>query len=500
MYYDYYRAVRDAYENVIICILRMNISSIADPHPSYPNMLQLSRPMTLQDKTNAQFLLGINEGSKGETLIHVAANIGNLTILEAFIKCCGLPLNAVINRRYKKLNQPIEQTPLSLALAHASFQKLIELFVKLQSTTGSHVTHIDLSNTLTNCLPKELFTLYSVSKLDVSANMLKEIPFGQLSSHLRPGLLSELVLSNNELTAIPLELFGLPNLKVLNVSKNPLMFLPELWWLSKSLAKFNASETQLTELCSCINLPRPSSHRSSVSSVVRNSHAYDGNDCHSDYEGHQLKELHVSNCKMDTFPEYLACYFPNLTHFNISHNNIISCCAVNKLPASLQELNISHNKLQSQSQSIFHLSTNRDSLCCLRKDDLNCSLKCPHMRHNQLAQLGTLNLSNNEDLQDIVVSCDDLSASSGPTRLFFPKMKKFIIKNCGLTKAPAHLSKMNRIYYLDISNNNMKVPREVCGLKDLCTFIYDGLPDPVVADLRKFNSLKDQQMFLLQEK
>ena len=490
-----HRAVRDAYENVIICILRMNISSIADPHPSYTNMLQLSRPMTLQDKTNAQFLLGINEGSKGETLIHVATNIGNLAILEAFIKCCGLPLNAVINRRYKKINQPIEQTPLSLVLAHASCAKLIELFVKLQSTTGSHITHIDLSNTLTNCLPKELFTLYSISKLDVSANMLKVVPFGQLSSHLRPGLLSELDLSNNELSAIPMDVFGLPNLKFLNVSKNPLTFLPELWWLSKSLVKFNASETHLTDLCA---YTRPSSQRLSVSSTGRNSHVYDGNN--HDGEGCQLKELHISNCKLHTFPGYLACYFPNLTYLNISHNNIASCCAVNELPASLEELNISHNKLQSQNQSVFHLSTNRESVCYLSNDDLNCSLKCTHMRHNQLTQLRTLSLSDNEDLRDIVVFCDDLYASSGPTHLFFPKLKKFIIKNCGLTKAPAHLSRMNRIYYLDVSNNKMKVPREICGLGDLCTFVYDGLLDPVVADLRKFNSLKDQQMFLLQEK
>ena len=487
------RAVRDSYENVIICILRMNISSIADPHPSYPNMLQLSRPMTLQDKTNAQFLLGINEGSKGETLIHVATNIGNISILEAFIKCCGLPLNAVINGRYKKINQPIEQTPLSLALAHSSCVKLIQLFVKLQSITGSHVTHIDLSNTLTNCLPKELFSLYSISKLDVSANMLKVVPFGQLSSHLRPGLLSELDLSNNELTAIPMDVFGLPNLKVLNVSKNPLTFLPELWWSSKSLVKLNVSETCLTELCTIKSLPRRSSHRSSVSSTGRNSHACDGDGC-------QLKELHVGNCKLHSFPEYLACYFPSLTHLNVSYNSITSCCAVNELPVSLEELNISHNKLHSQNQSIFRLSSNRDSVCSLPNDDLTCSLKCTHMRHSQLTQLGTLNLSDNENLRDVVVFYDDLSASSGPTHLFFPKLKKFVIKNCGLTKAPTHLSKMNRIYYLDVSDNEMKVPREICGLGDLCTFVYDGLSDPVVADLRKFNSLKDQQMFLLQEK
>ena len=46
----------------------------------------------------------------------------------------------------------------------------------------------------------------------------------------------------------------------------------------------------------------------------------------------------------------------------------------------------------------------------------------------------------------------------------------------------------------------MNVPREICNLRELSTFIYDGLPDPVVADLSKFTSVKEQQIFLLQEK
>ena len=476
----------------------MNISSLPDPYPSSTNIIQFNKPMTLQDKNNAQFLLGITEASKGENLIHVAANLGNLAILEAFIKCCGLPLNAVVNKRYCKINQPIEQTPLSLTLAHASCKKLIELFVKLQSTTGSHITHIDLSNTLTICLPKELFRLRSIIKLDVSANMLKEVPFSQLSSHLRPGLLSDLNLSSNELSTIPKEIFGLPNLKFLNVSKNPLNFLPELWLSSKSLVKFNASETHLTELYPCKNHSIPSSPRSPVSTLARNSHTSDNDNF--DSEGCQLRELDVSNCNLQTFPECLACYFPNLTHLNVSQNNITSCCTINELPASLEELNVSHNKLQSQNQSVFHLSASRDGLCCRRNTDFEYSLRCPHMRHNQLLQLKTLNLSDNENLKDIVMHYNDLTASSGAPSLFFPKLKKFMMKNCGLLQAPAYLSKMSRIYCLDISNNNMKVPREICGLRDLSTFVYDELPDPVVADLRKFDAVKEQQMFLLQEK
>jgi len=490
------RAVKDNNERVVISILRMNISALADPHPSYPTSVQLSKPMCIQDLTSAQFLLGITEKCKEETLVHVATNVGNVTILEALIRCSGLPINAIINKRYSKIYQCIEQTPLSLALAHTSCRELIDLFIKLQSA-GHYVTHIDLSNTLTLCIPKELFNFLSTIKLDVSSNMLKDMPFSQLPSQLRLGQLTDLDLSSNELNSVPVDIFGLPNLKFLNISRNPIKFLPKLWWLSSSLVKFNASETHLTELFAYENHSQHLlSRRLTRLSFDGNSFDYDS----SEVEGCQLRKLDVSKCNLHTFPPYLACYFPNLTHLNISHNNITSCCALNELPASLDELNISYNKLQSHDQPIFHLSTNKDNLYCPRNNDLDCSLKCSHMRHNQLVNLGTLNLSDNKDLQEIVTSYDDLTASSGTSCLFFPKLKKFMIKNCGLSQAPAHLNKMSRIHHLDVSGNNMKVPREICSLKDLCTFIYDGLPDPVVADLSKFTSIKDQQMFLLQEK
>jgi len=494
----------------------MNISALADTQQSCTAMVQLNNgSMSMQDITRTQFLLGTAKGSNTKTLIHVAANIGNLNLLETLIICSGVPLNTVINLRWEKFAQYIEptmsvtnssQTPLSLALSHSSYCNLIEVFFKLQSE-GNCVTHVDLSYTMIDFLPWELFNLSCISNLNVSNNNLKKLsmlftPF----VNMRFAHLNDLNLSRNKLNDLPVEIFRLPALVSLDVSHNPLGCLPEKWWMSNCLTKLNVSQTHLTELCThnsahrVLKLSALSTSTLAVGGVenTRNSnidHGDNSNICDC-----QLKKLDVSFSHLERFPKYLACYFPNLTHLNISHNSITSCCAINELPPLLEELDISHNKLQSKDCSIFHLSTKENILYCHLNTKPDCSLKCSHMHHKYLTNFRALNLSNNENLQSVVLHYNDLTVSSDTTCLFFPKLKKLTLNNCGLLHIPLHLSRMRRIYHLDISNNKMNVPREVCNLAELSTFIYDGLPDPVVADLSKFTSVKDQQIFLLQEK
>lgn len=492
----------------------MNISALADPQQSCTAVVQLNdKPMSMQDITKTQFLLGTAEGLYTKTLIHVAANIGNLNLLEMLVNCSGLPLNTVINLRWRKFAQHIEtnmsvtkssHTPLSLALSRASYCDLIEVFVKMQSESNC-VTHIDLSYTKIDYLPWELFSLSCISNLNASNNKLKNLSmlFKQFVQ-LRFAHLNDLNLSRNNLNNLPIEIFRLPALKSLNVSHNPLGCLPEQWWVSNCLTKLNLSQTHLTELCTH-NSAHQMLRKLSASTVhdVKNKH--NSNNDHGDssnIHGCQLKKLNSSFSRLDQFPKYLACYFPNLTHLNISNNNVMSCCAINELPPLLEELDISHNKLQSKDCSIFHLSTREDALCCHLNTKPDCFLRCSHMRHKYLTNLRALNLSDNKNLQSIVLYHNDLAAtaSSDTTCMFFPKLRKLTLNNCGLLHTPLHLSRMNRIYHLDIGNNKMYVPREVCNLGQLSTFNYDGLPDPVVADLSNFTSVKDQQIFLLQEK
>ena len=499
-----YRAVEKQHENVITCILHMHISTLADPNQ--PCTATVMSKLSKEDILKAQFLLGTTEGLYTNTLIHLAANIGNVKLLETLIICSGLPLNAIINLRWRKFSEHIEpnvvavesgHTPLSLALSHSSYCDFIDVFAKLQSD-GNCVTHIDLSHTMVDFLPRELFNLNCISNLNVSNNKLTNLSslFEQFL-RLRFASLNDLDLSKNDLNSLPKEIFRLPVLKNLNVSHNPLNHLPEQWWSSCSLVKLNVSRTHLTELYPHGNTqgsPKSSSH--AVHSID-NPHSDNGSS--SDTSSCQLKELNVSSSCVNSFPKYLACYFPDLLHLNISHNNITSCCTINELPPLLEELDISHNNLQSENSSMFYLSTKEDTFRCHLSSKLDSPLRCSHMRHKNLKNLRTLNLSDNKTLEKIILHYDDLTACNAAC-LFFPKLKKLTLNNCGLLHTPLRLGRMSRIYHLDIGNNKMNVPREICNLAQLSTFIYNGLPDPVVADLSKFTSVKDQQIFLLQEK
>jgi len=492
----------------------MNLRGLIDPNQPCTTMIQPHQQIYDQDSNTMQFLLKIAEGFNGNSLIHIAANMGNSKMLEIFIKCSGLLLNVVVNKRWKQVIQPIGtrsqsgQTPLSLALSHASYCNIINSFADLQAKHG-HITHIDLSHTMTNYLPKELFNLHSIINLNASNNYLKNLPFAQLSANLRPGQLSDLNLSNNQLNYLPVEIFDLPNLKQFDVSNNPLTSLPGLWWLSKSLVKFNVSNTHLTKLCSWEDADQDffmqSGRLASTGSNYSPSFVKKANRANSLDRGHKdrsysslLKELNVSSSYLSSLPKYLACYFPNLERLNVSNNNIASCCALNELPEFLEELDISNNKLQSKSCSIFSLSL--DTNCCYLNTEIDSSVKCNHMRHNKLSKLRILNLCNNGELGSIVLHSNVSLTGSFKGNLYFPKLKKLMISNCGLLQAPEFLGRMTKIYHLDISNNNMKVPQEVYNLEDLMTFIYAGLPDPIVVDLDKFTSVKEKQIFLMQKK
>ena len=498
------------------CILRMNVTALGSQE-QHSQVAQCPVALSANDRVTMQFLMGTAEGLGVRTLIHVAANLGNPELLKTLISFSGLNLNAVINKRWDTILQPIEgvegslavkgdqkpgQTPLSLVLSQPSHRNIIkDVFVDLQSNSNL-VSHVDLSNTMTDCLPKELFYLTSVFTLNASNNQIASLPFANLSTQLRPGMLKELNLSHNKLQNLPIEVFRLPNLNSVDVSHNPLTSLPELWWMSDSLVKFNASSTYITNICAFSKVEHADFSRTvSVpgSKMPRQSHGVRATS--PNFSGCPLQELDVSNCNLTTFPSYLACFFPNLRLLNVSRNQITSCCNVSELPGQLEELNLSHNKLQSAFIAIFSILNDFKSNCYHLDADLECSMRCIHMSHRQLTKLRTLNLSDNVDLETVVLHHDNLTASTAKTaNMFFPKLGKLILRNCGLKQAPEHLGRMVRIHHLDISYNEMDVPREVYKLEELSTFDYSGLKDPVVANLDHFTKVRDKQKFLMQEK
>ena len=211
-----------------------------------------------------------------------------------------------------------------------------------------------------------------------------------------------------------------------------------------------------------------------------------------------LECLNVSYACLNSFPKCLACFFPNLKQLNVSGNNITSCCTINELPSLLKELDISQNKLRSNRNNIFSLAIDDNGHLCCNADVNDQSSSCHHMKHNKLLKLTSLNLSGNSNLKNVVLHSTDSKSRS--VNLFFPKLTKLNLNNCGLQQLPEHLVKLTDLYSLNISNNDIKIPQQICNLNYLKVFIYEGLKDPVVLELNRFSTIKEKQMFLRQQK
>ena len=448
-------------------------------------------------------------------LLHVVATIGNPELIEILITYCGLPLNTIANRKWEQFNlrKKIKhvETPLSLAILHESLNELVKVFANQQSK-GNYLTHIDLSGTKISSFPTIMFTFRHITNLNLSNNKMKSLPQFDLLSELAPRHLNELNISHNLLTSLPGELFQLPTLQKFDASNNPLMGLPDKWWISKSMESLNLSHTQIGDLhlfrCrrrgfanSMLSQSKyyTRAHRiRSRTSVLRQSEDPMVFLYQNDSES-LLRCLNVSCAGLNKFPKCLACFFPNLRKLNISSNNITSCCTINELPASLEELDMSQNMIQSNCNNIFSLLADGDDHACYNADlNEDQSSSCRHMKHSKLSKLTSLNLSGNDSLE--AVDLHSVDGKNKSVSLFFPKLRKLNLSNCNLQQPPEYLVKLTNLYSLNISNNNIIIPRQICNLDELKMFVYDGVKDPVALELDKFSTIKEKLMFLRQQK
>ncbi|XP_065916792.1 leucine-rich repeat serine/threonine-protein kinase 1-like isoform X1 [Dysidea avara] len=493
-------------------ILQWAVCTLVDDDVVRCILVMYSAFVRTQSTNIMQYLLGGTEGLNGHTLIHSAASASQM-LLETILTYSRLPLNVIANVQeeyiYGQGTTRFVETPLSLSLWDKSLDECIDAFVRRQSD-DNHLTHIDLSYTKISHFPSKLFALQYLCTLNISHNSLLDLPFSNLS--LDSCSLYEVNLSYNSLTRLPIELFDLPFLKKLDVSYNPIDSLPDKWWLSKNLKSLNLSHTELGRLFQ-------SDHRSSSQSTKSRSTSFLKGSTHKvrsrskilsecedfitlldqNLDGSPLNYLNISYASLDDFPNCLACYFPNLTCLDISNNNISSCCTIDELPALLEGLDISHNKLQSEDSAIFSLIPYKDNYRCYVNTSYDDALRCKHMRHNTLAQLKKLNLSHNAGLENVVMHHDNLHSGTALVNLFFPNLNNLLLNNCNLLQLPEHLSKMADIHTLHIGHNKeLRIEKKICSMERLLNFNCDGLTDPLVSELNKFTTVKEKLMFLRQ--
>ena len=437
-----------------------------------------------------------------EAPIFTAVRIGSPMLLQALLARSGIPLSTILGQRQKRViprpDGPDWEhfiTPLSLILSMPQNHKLIDILININILSNSqNLTAIDLSYTLLSFLPVELFMLGKLHALNLSANEIPDLPFSKLPSDCWPNLLQDLNVSHNKLQNIPSELFTLPCLRTLNVSHNPLKSLPTEWWTTKSMVTLNLSHTHLENL---------SIEDESMSTVTKGllpsspSHAivhglYSTRDMDaipskvSSRKESLLQNLNCSNCRINEFPGLLAFFFPKLELLNLSSNKLQSCCALNELPSSLIDLDISNNLLCSDNHRMFNRDLNRMDSC---------------MRHGELNGLKFLKLTGNVNLKVLSIYDELKYGSSRNARVFFPNLVRLNLANCGLKLAPKCIAELKYLTDLDLSGNEgLTIPREICDLGYLVSFQYEGVNDPVVDSLNMFELTQEKLVFLREDR
>ena len=429
--------------------------------------------------------------------IYTAARIGNPKLLEALIARSGISLNTILGQRQKHImprpdgpDWERHVTPLSSILFMPKNRELIEVLNYNGSANHQYLTSTDLSKTMLSFLPAEIFMISYLSTLNVSDNGISELPLSNLPSDCYPDTLQDLNVSHNKLQHIPSELFTLPCLRTLNVSHNPLKSLPSEWWTTKSIVTLNLSHTHLENLSIdgselAAQVKRSSAHlRSSVVSgqySVQSPYVIPVRT--NSISGYRVQHLNCSHCNINKFPSLLAYCVPNLEVLNLSNNKLQSCCAINELPKSLVDLDLSNNYLSDrQEHKLFY----RDA-----------ELQNSFVRHGELNKLRYLKLANNTNLRTLTIHDESKDGVDNGTYVFFPKLVRLNVSNCGLVQAPEYLAGLEYLTDLDISNNkNLSIPHEICDLKHLINFNYDKVMDPIANTLNAFTLTREKRMFL----
>lgn len=118
------------------------------------------------------------------------------------------------------------------------------------------VTKVDVSGNNVQMLPRFLFRLPSLQRLDVSNNNISCIQTDPENQELEEDdcpCLTKLCLHHNALSTIPDFLFRLPCISILDLSYNNIHTLPAEMWTSQSLTEVNLSHNRLSSLPMLIN-------------------------------------------------------------------------------------------------------------------------------------------------------------------------------------------------------------------------------------------------------
>ncbi|CAL8114388.1 unnamed protein product [Orchesella dallaii] len=434
-----------------------------------------------------------------------------------------LPSNAVtVNWHSQKLDRISEPWLVSAAL---KINPRLRLCPRNQSLALHAITRIDLSSNSLEKLPPVVWTFCSLKYLNLSQNRIERLEFPETIGSV---WLEELLLQENRFESVPEELFTyFPSLTILNIANNKLQSIPPTMWTAMKLQELNLSLNLLTELPALTtgmeisvfdSLPYMSftgspeepmspdfvmvDFQSNREKFGKNAAAFGSSyniqqaenrphtppmthnalwrhgvnvlanqECLDKSKSSELNSLVSLNLAHNSFhkiPKVLACLGTNLQRLNLSYNNLKFMGHIGEYPATLRQLDLSHNRIERWFYSANDNAPVKLTCFALGEDETRCEAvddKCMHKRHMRLESLKTLLLSGNllktisvgidESLQDEneIQSADLTPRKMANRNLWFPNVTMIDLSENTLKDVTARIAELSNLSVLNLSGN-----------------------------------------------
>ncbi|XP_044045411.1 leucine-rich repeat serine/threonine-protein kinase 1 isoform X2 [Siniperca chuatsi] len=336
---------------------------------------------------------------------------------------------------------------------------------------SSRINHLDLSSNSLAALPSVVpWGLINLQTLDLSNNLLKELPAAHNSQEVICSSLQQVNLSQNQLTSLPPGLLHLTHIQRLSVAKNQLTVLFDIptttnWIGLRKLEELDVSDNCLTSLptailrclksLSFLNVCRnklstfPDPWACPLKQCKASSNVIESlPNTISIFWRSQLQEVDFSDNGLKELPSYIF-ELETLVSLRLCGNRIATLPAPSKWKCSqLRTLDLSRNQLGKteegpKSRRLAFLTTwNR------RDPDPVCPIEFPLILRDSLEVL----FLNDNQLECVPQSVCGLHSLT----------ELYLSNNAGIRELPAELGQLSNLWQLDIENLNItNVPQEV---------------------------------------